>query len=256
MMKKEILHELERIEDEHGVTILHACESGSRAWGFASPDSDYDVRFIYTHHRDWYLSILEGRDVIEEDITGDLDINGWDIKKALGLLRKSNPPLQEWLSSPIVYRNKPEAAGKLRDLARKAFLPESSCHHYLALARKSFQKVADQDLVRLKPFLYALRALLCCKWIIRYQNQPPMLIDSLLREFIPSGGLRDEIDALIAAKKSGNEKMLIAQPLRLRDYLAENLSAIPREIPKNPPRIKVEIFDHVFRELISRHTPH
>jgi len=104
-MKKRILQELDEIENKHGVKIIFACESGSRAWGFASEDSDYDVRFIYVHSKDWYLSIEKKRDVIELPLDEVLDINGWDIRKSLRLLRKSNAPLLEWLSSPIVYRN-------------------------------------------------------------------------------------------------------------------------------------------------------
>jgi len=105
-----ILERLAAIEHTELVHILYACESGSRAWGFASPDSDYDVRFIYVRPRDWYLSIdLERRrDVIERPIEGVLDINGWDLRKALQLMRKSNPPLFEWLHSPLVYRAQAE----------------------------------------------------------------------------------------------------------------------------------------------------
>ena len=108
-MKEEILRRLDQIEREDDVRIVYACESGSRAWGFESTDSDWDVRFIYVHPRDWYLSIDVGekRDVIERPINDELDISGWDLRKALKLLRKSNPPLLEWLSSPIVYKETP-----------------------------------------------------------------------------------------------------------------------------------------------------
>ncbi len=102
-MENKIKIQLKKIEREHKVKILYAIESGSRVWGFASQDSDFDVRFIYVHHKDWYLSIESKRDVIEMPLEGDLDINGWDLTKALGLFRKSNPPLYEWLQSPIVY---------------------------------------------------------------------------------------------------------------------------------------------------------
>ena len=95
---------LSAIEAEFGVRILYACESGSRGWGFASPDSDYDVRFIYVHPLAWYLQVHVQRDVIELPISDELDINGWELRKALGLLRKGNATLIEWLDSPIVYR--------------------------------------------------------------------------------------------------------------------------------------------------------
>ena len=103
VMHKRIVESLRQIECEEDVTILYACESGSRAWGFESTDSDYDVRFIYLRKTPWYLTIQNKRDVIERPISDELDIAGWDLPKALGLFRKSNPPLLEWLRSPVVY---------------------------------------------------------------------------------------------------------------------------------------------------------
>jgi len=98
-----IMSELRSIETREDVRILFAIESGSRAWGFASPDSDFDVRFVYVRRQDWYLSLTPGRDVIELPLVGDDDINGWDIRKALNLALKPNPVLLEWLSSPVQY---------------------------------------------------------------------------------------------------------------------------------------------------------
>src|SRR5690606_13894549 len=104
-VREEIMRRIRDAEQEHGVRVLYAVESGSRAWGFASPNSDYDVRFIYVHPHDWYLSVdLEDkRDVIEYEIVDDIDINGWDLRKALKLFWKSNPSFVEWMQSPIVY---------------------------------------------------------------------------------------------------------------------------------------------------------
>ena len=109
---EEIQRSIDEIEQSENVTVLYACESGSRAWGFHSQDSDYDVRFIYAHPPDWYLSVdLEKkRDVIERPILDDLDVSGWDLRKSLQLFRKSNPPLLEWLDSPIVYRDRFDVA--------------------------------------------------------------------------------------------------------------------------------------------------
>jgi len=130
----ELTPRLDAIEAENDVRILYACESGSRAWGFASPDSDYDVRFIYARPREWYLSIdtQKRRDVIECPIEGLWDVNGWDLRKALGLLAKSNPPLLEWLGSPIVYRQDGSFVAGLQALAEEYLSPRSSRLHYLA----------------------------------------------------------------------------------------------------------------------------
>jgi len=127
-VKQQIETELQRIEQEEGVKIIYACESGSRAWGFPSKDSDYDVRFIYIRPVEWYLSIFEKRDVIERPIISDmLDINGWDLKKALNLFRKSNPPLLEWLQSPIVYLEKGSVAEHIRRLSPLTFSRARAC---------------------------------------------------------------------------------------------------------------------------------
>src|SRR5438105_459905 len=133
-MDTRIQRELDRIETEQNVRILYAVESGSRAWGFDSPDSDYDVRFIYIRPVREYLRVSPPRDVIELPITETLDVNGWDIYKALELYRKSNPPLLEWLNSPIVYREKGELAADLRRLARDYFSPLRMTYHYLSMA--------------------------------------------------------------------------------------------------------------------------
>ena len=135
-----IQSELNRIESQYDVRVLYAVESGSRAWGFASTDSDFDVRFIYLHKPEWYLSVETKRDVIEEPISDSLDISGWDLRKALGLLRKSNPPLLEWLKSPIVYRENAEFTSSFRALAAKYFSPEKCYLHYLGPVRQDAEQ--------------------------------------------------------------------------------------------------------------------
>ena len=137
--------ELKRIEQEEGVRILYACESGSRAWGFPSKDSDYDVRFIYVRPVDWYLSLFDKRDVIERPISDQLDINGWDLKKALNLFRKSNPPLLEWLQSPIQYMEQYGVTEQIRQLSPLTFSPRSSMYHYLHMAKGNFREYLQGD---------------------------------------------------------------------------------------------------------------
>ena len=103
-IEETIKEKLSEIEEKHNVKIIYACESGSRAWGFASPDSDYDVRFVYVRDVRDYLRLERIRDVIEYELNDIYDINGWDIKKLLLLLAKSNPVIFEWADSPVVYR--------------------------------------------------------------------------------------------------------------------------------------------------------
>jgi predicted nucleotidyltransferase len=113
-MKDIILQKLTELEQSENIKILYACESGSRAWGFASPDSDFDVRFIYARNVNHYLSIADMPDVVGLPVDEVLDIGGWDLKKALKLFLKSNGPLYEWLQSPIVYRQDNTFADEMR----------------------------------------------------------------------------------------------------------------------------------------------
>ncbi|RYD77115.1 MAG: nucleotidyltransferase, partial [Verrucomicrobiaceae bacterium] len=130
-MVSRVREELKRVESERKLRVLYACESGSRAWGFASQNSDYDVRFLYVHERDWYLSVEDRRDVIEEALPGDLDVSGWELRKALRLLQKSNPPLLEWLKSPIVYAHDPQFVSEFNALADEFYSPKRCFAHYL-----------------------------------------------------------------------------------------------------------------------------
>lgn len=250
-METRITAELAKIEQEHDVAIIYACESGSRAWDFASKDSDYDVRFIYVHPPDWYISIYEKRDVIELPIEDDLDINGWDIRKVLKLLRKSNSPLLEWLSSPIVYKRSAKALAPLLDLAEKSFLQETSCHHYLSLARNSLEKIGKSTQARAKTYLYALRPLLCCKWIIKYKERPPMKIGDLLDGLSPAGDARSAIEEILKVKKAGHEKDVIDRVQALDDYMDLCIGEIKENMPKNQAKVKTGIFDQTLRDIIQ-----
>lgn len=142
---KVITSRLSGLEKAEVVRVGYAVESGSRAWGFASVDSDYDVRFLYVRKPEWYFSVNveRRRDVIELPIDGDLDINGWDLRKACQLLRKSNPPLLEWLHSPIVYRDRFGLAQKLRDLLPLFFSAKACSYHYLSMAKNNYRSIAS-----------------------------------------------------------------------------------------------------------------
>lgn len=250
-MKRKIIQELEHIEKKHAVRIISASESGSRAWGFPSNDSDYDVRFIYANKPDWYLTIGNKRDVIELPVDQILDINGWDLKKALQLLRKSNSPLMEWLSSPIKYRVLPHAYEKLSALSRLAFLPETSCHHYLSMARKSVEILNGDKKAKLKTYMYAIRPILCCKWIIQHLSQPPMHISDLLTELDVDKSFKDNVTELIDIKKRHSEKYRLERSEFLDSYIDNKIATLQEKIPKNPTGPGLELFDDVFRKIIT-----
>ncbi len=207
-MRAQIMEELAAIEARHEVTVLFACESGSRGWGFASPDSDYDVRFIYVNRLPWYLTVTPRRDVIELPISGDLDINGWDLRKALGLMRESNPTLLEWLRSPIVYREDAQAMPRFRALSEAVFSNARGWHHYASMAKKNFREHLQAETVRYKKYLYVLRPLLAARWIRMRPGVPPMRFADLAQHTLDpvrDAALIDEINALLEVKMRAGE---------------------------------------------------
>lgn len=201
----EIQARLAGIEIEYGVRVLYACESGSRGWGFASPDSDYDVRFIYVHPLSWYLQVSQQRDVIELPISNDLDINGWELCKALGLLKKGNATLIEWLDSPVVYRAESDFLQEMRSAARQVHQVERSFHHYVHMARKNYREYLRGETVRLKKYLYVLRPLLATLWVEQGRGVAPMRFQALVDALITDAGLRAAIDQLLALKRAAGE---------------------------------------------------
>lgn len=169
---------LREIEERENVRVIHCVESGSRAWGFASPDSDYDVRFIYVRPIEYYLRLDKTRDVIEWQLDDTLDINGWDLQKALRLLHKSNPTLFEWNNSPIVYKTTPEWS-EISAIIGHFFQKKAGLYHYLSTAKSNYREYLKGEEVKLKKYFYVLRPILACRWILEKQTPPPMLFSEL-----------------------------------------------------------------------------
>jgi hypothetical protein len=205
-IKMRIEDELARVEREQGVRVLYACESGSRAWGFASEDSDYDVRFIYAHRLSWYLSVEDRRDVIEKPITDDLDVSGWELRKALQLLRKSNPALLEWLRSPTVYRKHESFFHRMEKLATAYFDARHCFWHYFHHAASTRKKYLAGEQISRKKYLYALRPLLACRWLEQGLGPVPMEFETLLGTVVEDRGMAREMEALLDAKRRGFEQ--------------------------------------------------
>lgn len=207
-MKNEIIKKLDEIENKHKVKILYACEAGSRVWGFHSNDSDYDVRFIYIHkNTNKYLELFDIRDVIEIPTDGILDINGWDLKKALKLMYKSNPPLYEWLFSPTVYQKNESFYNELLKISNSYYKNKAAVWHYLNMAERNYnQYIREKEFVKLKKYLYVLRPLMCCDYIIKYKKKPPINFFELLDNDMWNGHpIILDIKNLLELKKNGNE---------------------------------------------------
>jgi predicted nucleotidyltransferase len=241
------------IERERAVKVLFACESGSRAWGFASPDSDYDVRFIYTGPASSYLTVHPARDVIEEPVNADLDVSGWDLRKALGLLAKSNPPLLEWLDSPIVYQQDPAFVARFRALAKDWFNPRACRHHYINMARNNHREHMRGETVKLKKYLYILRPVLACQWLERDLGPVPMRLEIMLDTLVNDAALRAAVERLLALKRATPELGEGPAIPEISRFLAEEiarLSTASVELPE-PARPLPEL-DKFFRAELSR----
>lgn len=249
-MTETILQKLFEMEQSENIKILYACESGSRAWGFASPDSDFDVRFIYARPLDNYLSIADASDTVVFPVDEVLDIGGWDIKKALKLFLKSNGPLFEWLQSPIVYRQTPSFSDDLQKLMPVYFSLRSAANHYLSMAYNTFRDNLQSDQVKMKRYFYALRPVLACLWIIERQSIPPMEFQHL-RVLITEPQVQHSIDELMEQKLLANEKAMITPVYILNNWLADTLSFCKTQVPLLPSiKQQSDKLDHVFRKYI------
>ena len=235
-MKDIILAKLDEIEKRENIKILHCIESGSRAWGFASPDSDYDVRFIYVRPKDFYLRLDKTRDVIEWQLDDTLDINGWDVQKALTLLQRSNPTLFEWNASPIVYKTTDEWQ-KISAIINRYFVVKFGLYHYLNTAKSNYRKYLKDETVKYKKYFYILRPLLACKWILAEGTPPPMSFFTLMDKYLDEE-LKPDVEKLLDMKMNMPEIGEGKRFDRINAYLHLNIEKIDQiiaEIPNEKP---------------------
>lgn len=204
--RPEIARRLRAVEQERGLRILFACESGSRAWGFASTNSDFDVRFIYTMPVESYLQLRPPKDAFDLHTDGDYDLAGWDIRKTAELMRKSNPPLLEWLDSPIIYEADGHISSRLIELRETYFDPKKTAFHYLSLAAGIWKKyLADDPTPKRKKYLYILRPLACIRFIELHNAQPPTLFDRVLGAIDWPDEAMSAVNDLVVAKRAAEE---------------------------------------------------
>lgn len=219
-----IQEKLNEIEQSERVRAIMAVESGSRAWGFASPDSDYDVRFIYVRQTEDYLRLMPLRDVIEWQLDDVYDINGWDLTKALKLLHDSNPVLHEWCNSPILYREN-ELAQPFRELAADYFIPKKALFHYIKIAKSNYRQNLTKDEVRIKKYFYSLRPILAARWVAEFKNAPPMLFNELAEAELPKQ-LAPITERLLEAKRHADEVDTCKRIPELDTYIIDQIGEL------------------------------
>lgn len=247
---QEIKAKLSQIEERENIRILYACESGSRAWGFESPDSDYDVRFIFVRPFEDYLRIKELPDFIEAELNEIYDINGWDLKKFFKQVYKSNPVLFEWANSPVVYRTTPDW-NCVKTIMKDFVLQAAMIHHYRGMAKSNIRKNFFTSEVVLKKYLYVLRPVLACEWIMQKHSVPPTEFSKLADEVLPIE-LKDSVKELLAGKMRSGEKEKGTRIPQLDSFIEAKLNEAssfsgPDEI-QNP----YEKLDKLFMNIIQQ----
>lgn len=248
---EEIKRRIARIEAEEDVAVLLAVESGSRAWGFASVNSDYDARFIYLRRTAAYLRVHQPRDVIERPIVDEIDLNGWDLRKALGLLLKSNPPLLEWLQSPIIYREQTSVAAQMRALLPAYYSPNASFHHYLHMAQRTLDAYLLGPTVKRKKYFYVLRPVLAMQWIDNSLGAVPMEFEKLVDATVTDASVRAAIAQLLEGKRAGNELDESPRDPVLSEFVEREIARLGSTAgARKDPAPPVEKLDELFRAAV------
>ena len=236
-MQSAILSHLEDIERQYDVRVLLAVESGSRAWGFHSNESDWDLRFVYVNKLEWYLNVNEGRDVIEKMYNDDVDLVGWELRKTLRLFQKSNPSLMEWLHSPIIYRADKEFLSRMKALEPSYFNPIKTMYHYASIYIKHDKRYLQNYAYPLKRFLYYLRGILACRWVEEHKTMPPVLFSELTQNTVEDESIRQKIYELIDMKRQSKKNDNAEVYAELVEYARHWANHFEQIIPNYRPEI-------------------
>lgn len=247
---RDLLH---KVEFEHNLKVIYGLESGSRAWGFESQNSDYDIRFLYVHPVNWYLCIEKRNDVLELGTSRDIDLSGWDIRKSLLFLRQSHPVLLEWLRSPIIYLEQSEIVQQMREIGEEFFAPRASVHHYISWAERMLHRYFQLSDVAAKRYFYVMRPILCCRWIQTIGGQPPLLMSKLITEIEMPTEVKLAIENLIERKRAGYELDSVSRILILDQYISETIPQIKKflvTLPK-PKYAPFELLNPLFHQALD-----
>ncbi len=244
-----IKEKLSQIEERENIRIIYACESGSRAWGFASPDSDYDVRFIFVRPIQDYLKVNELPDFIDAELNEVYDINGWDLKKFLKQLYKSNPVIFEWAGSPIVYKTTNEWK-TITQILNNHFSKAKALHHYNSITKNNLRRYFDGKIeVKYKPYLYNLRQCLSCEWILDRESPPPIVFNTLKELYLPEE-LQATVNNLLELKKSMKEKEVGPRLTEIDLYIDSVVSKVEKYLEK-PVEKKLFDWDELNRVFLK-----
>ena len=249
-MFQEIQNKLTEIERQRNLQIVYACESGSRAWGFPSTDSDYDVRFIYAFPKSHYLSIEERKETIDIPVDEVLDISGWELRKSLRLFYSSNAPLYEWLQSPMVYKQNDAFLKTLKSFMPEYFSLRKGMHHYLGMAKNAWDELQGNE-VKIKKYFYCLRPVLAARWMVEKQALPPMEF-ALLRTQVNDRNWQNAMDELLILKAQSTEKTTMQSIPIINAFIKEQMAFCERQIPSaNKEDMDIRPLNSLFRNFIA-----
>lgn len=253
MIQQEICTKLDIIETEHRIRIPFAVESGSRAWGFASADSDYDCRFIYVRPKDDYLALFPPKDTLDYPPDKIFDLSGWDVRKVIVHLVKSNAVMLEWLRSGHIYRKNDQFAAELWSLGQSFFHPTAVTWHYLSLAANKLREIKEKDSTKVKTYFYVLRPLACARFILQHQEIPFMEYSRNLQEISVPEEIRSQIEQLLARKAQSNEADLLPKQEALLGYFDQEIAEIEAWLSwtKFEKKQNVHEADDCFRKVLN-----
>lgn len=241
---------IKQLERNYSCKVLFACESGSRAWGFESRDSDYDVRFIFVYPVDLYITLTKPQDTINFIQNEIYDFSGWELRKTLSLFSKSNLSLNEWLDSPLIYFRNETLYTELKKLIPVFFQPVKGFNHYLSIAKNTL-KTDNLCSLSIKKLFYLLRSILACSWIIQFKTMPPTLFISLLDKLAIAERINKQILSLLIKKKELRESQIIVIPEDLQNWINNQLSSLESfnfQYKKQP--INISPLDRLLKQFI------
>ncbi len=252
-MKTKINHYLKQIAQDKDIKILLACETGSRAWGFPSPDSDYDIRLIYLHKRDWYLGLIDQKDSLQIMYeNNDLDFSGWELRKCLRLLMKSNAAFLERIQSPIIYQADTLFMNEIIPIAESCYSRRTTLHHYLGLAKRSYADIINKKQYKLKKFFYALRAAIACRWIVSKDQMPPIEFQKMLYVLDIDETIIKRIENLIELKATISESYLHEGDNEILEFINNNINHAKQQASEIPvTKCNIEKLNTFFIKSLS-----
>jgi predicted nucleotidyltransferase len=231
---------LDGIVTHDRVSIPLAIESGSRAWGFPSPDSDYDCRFVYVRRPEAYLTPWQPRDVIETPLEGDLDVNGWDLGKALKLMLNGNAVIVEWLQSPITYRDDETFRAEFLALSQRLADRSRLARHYLSFAQQLVHRhLSDPEQVVRKKLFYVLRPAAALRWLRAHPDEalPPMHFPTLMAQSDVPDGVTRLVERMLAEKAVTRELGAGPMPSAIAEFFEAEIEAGRAAFSDETPRV-------------------